>query len=117
MTRTLAVITAASLLVLTGCGINGTWTLQTVEPDEARGQFKLAEVTFNDDGTYTAQADYANDEETSTGTWTYKADTLTLHTDSGKTLEYDAELCEMCNTLKVCKEEHGQMVTATMKRK
>ncbi|RMF77416.1 MAG: hypothetical protein D6744_11380 [Planctomycetota bacterium] len=117
MKRAFALLAAVAIWGATGCGINGTWTLQSVEPEEARGQFKLAEVTFNADGTYSAVADYADEEAKSAGTYTFKAGKLVLHTDHGTTREYDAELCAPCNTLKVSTVEHDQTVTATMTRK
>ncbi len=111
----LAALATAGLLV-TGCGVNGKWTLDSVTPDSAKGHFRLAAVTLNSDGSYVAESEYEGKKETSTGKYEYKDGKLTFMPDKGEQRSYDAELIDMGTHLRVkTASEHGDVV-AVMKR-
>lgn len=108
---------SVAMLVLTGCGVTGDWTLHTITPEEARQHYELASVTLNDDGTYTANATRAGREVTSTGTYTFENGKLSFSSDAGKTRTYDARLI-LCGCKMVVKTTvEGEEVKAIMKRK
>jgi hypothetical protein len=114
-----AALAAAVVLVLSGCGMNGKWTLESIDPESARGHFKLATVELKSDGTYVADSDYDGKTQTSTGKYTYDKETkkLTFTPDQGEARTYDAELVQMCSKMRVkTASEHGDVV-AIMKRK
>ena len=109
-------IACVALAGLTGCGINGKWKLDSIDPASARGHFRLAAVTLNSDGTYVAESEYDGKKETSHGKYEYKDDTLTFKPEKGESRTYHAELIKMCSQMRVkSASEHGDVV-AIMKR-
>lgn len=112
----LACVLGLGLLSLLGCGMNGKWTLHSIDPESARGHFRLAAVTLNSDGSYVAESEYEGKKETSTGKYEYKDDTLTFMPERGESRSYDAELINLGTQMRVkTASEHGDVV-AIMKR-
>jgi len=109
-------VLATGLAMLAGCGVTGQWTLDSITPEDARGNYAFASVTLNDDGTYTATSMQGGERSISTGTYTYDDETLTFMTASGKTRTYDARTTSLGSKLQVKTMVKGEEVTAVMKR-
>ncbi|MFQ5807011.1 MAG: lipocalin family protein [Phycisphaerae bacterium] len=111
-----ASVLSAGLLVLTGCGVAGKWTLVSITPEEARGHYALVNVTLDDDGTYAATAEKEGETVTSTGQYTFDNNKLTFTSADGKTRSYDAKLVWLGARMKVKTTTQDEEVTAIMKR-
>ena len=105
---------------LTGCGIQGKWTLQVVKPESARQDLRFGDITLKGNGTYEAVAKYDGKTETSTGKYTFDSakHKLTFMPDKQGQPErmYDAWLIDMGDRLRVETEYKGKKVAAYMKR-
>lgn len=113
--RTLVILAAAGLLA--GCGVQGKWTYDRIEPDAARGKFEIARVELKSDGSYAAHSDYHGKIETSTGKYTYADGILSFTPDKGEPRSYHARNAGLlASELKVMGQEKGHAWTATMKR-
>lgn len=89
LTRRLAM--AGLALTLTGCSVQGKWSLADVEPTAARRDFEFESLTLQDDGTFYAESRGPNGIETSSGTYTYDDDLLDLQAHSGERHTYNAK--------------------------
>ncbi|HPF37450.1 MAG TPA: lipocalin family protein [Phycisphaerae bacterium] len=89
--KTLRRLTLTGLaLMMTGCSLEGKWSLSDVEPTAARRDFEFESLTLQEDGTFYAEARGATGIETSSGTYIYDDDTLTLTAHSGEQHAYNA---------------------------
>ncbi len=111
---------SAVLVALTGCGINGKWTVQSVTPDTAKGQCPIKALCLNEDGTYVActQAPGSDKCVCGKGTYTYDKGTKTLafKSDDGKEFKYAAHLQCPGGEMKITGGDKGKEWTAVMKR-
>lgn len=114
MRRTSLLALLAGLVVLTGCGINGKWSLANVEPTAERRDFEFASFTLQKDGTFYAEK-VAPRSESVSGTYTYEDRTLTLNEERGPRYTYGADL--QGDELELEKYAEGRRVTATFERK
>ena len=105
------------LVVVTGCGVNGKWTLQSITPEAERARFNLQWMCLMDDGSYMAAAQEEGKSTCLAGTYTYdgKSKLLTFRTN-GKERAYHADLMCPGGKMKVTSAEAGETWTATMKR-
>ena len=78
-------------LVVTGCSVEGTWSLTDVDPTAARRDFEFESMTLQDDGTFYAESRGPTGIETTSGTYTYDDDTLSLKAHSGERHTYNAK--------------------------
>jgi hypothetical protein len=106
-----------ALAALTGCGVTGKWTMQSINPDSAKAHFNLKCMCLMDDGTYAACTDEAGQMKCLNGTYKYDADTKTLtFTTDGKDRQYHAEVAGCCGSeMKITGGEKGKEWTAVMK--
>jgi hypothetical protein len=103
------------LATLTGCGVTGRWTMQSVKPESAKEHFNLQTLCLMDDGSYMACAQEKGQNKCLKGTYTYDAKTklLAFKTD-GKERSYHAEVgCP--GQMKITPTEKGEEWTAIMK--
>jgi hypothetical protein len=111
---------SALLVVLTGCGISGKWTLQSVTPDTAKGQCPIKALCLNDDGTYVACTQAPGQDKGACGKGTYSYDkgtkVLAFKADDGKEFKYTANLMCPGGEMKITGGEKGKEWTAVMKR-
>ncbi len=108
-------ISALALLMtgLVGCGgIAGHWTLHETDQES----FPISDVTFNDDGTYTAVSAYGDQKRESEGTYTFADGKLTFTPSSGNERVYDAKLTGLGGKLRVSVKQDDGEIVATMKR-
>ena len=105
------------LFALTGCGVTGRWSLQSIKPETAAEHFHLKCMCLMDDGTFAACASVKGKMEQLSGTYTFdqKAEKLTFKEKDGKTYAYDAELAGCGSEMKVSSSEKGKEWTAVMK--
>jgi hypothetical protein len=105
------------LVVVTGCGIQGRWTLQSITPESEKAHFNLQCMCLMSDGSYMAAAQEEGKSTCLKGTYTYDGKTklLTFKTDS-KERAYHADLMCPGSKMKVTPAEAGESWTATMKR-
>ncbi len=87
----LAVAACLSLVVVSGCGIEGKWSLQRVKPTAARPNVAYEALTIEQDGTFYAQNQQPGAEAVS-GTWVYGDGLLVLRQQNGERLTYGADL-------------------------
>lgn len=116
--------TASGLLLagavwLVGCGVAGRWRLHTFEPESARGDFDLTELTLRSDGTYALAARCGGQERQSTGAYAFEGGRLTLRPagDGAPQRVYEAELTDLGSRLKVRTERAGAPIVAVLKRR
>ena len=109
---------SAVLVALTGCGINGKWTLQSVTPETAKAHCPIQAICLMEDGTYQSCAMMGDKCTMEKGTYTFDqgAKTLIFKTSDGKEIKYTAELTACGGELKVTGTDKGKEWTATMKR-
>ncbi len=82
-----------SLVLPAGCAsIQGKWQSVAVDPADSVRNFSLGDATFNKDGTYEAKMIYDGKERTSTGTYKYAWNHLTLMPDHGERRMYEAHV-------------------------
>jgi len=81
-----------ALLWLTGCGVNGQWSLSSVDPTAARRDFQLQSLTLQRDGSFYAEELEGGDIRTTSGTYTYKSGKLRLVAHDGEAQTYDAKM-------------------------
>jgi hypothetical protein len=107
----------AALLVMTGCGINGKWSLSTVSPTAARRDFEFQSLTLQRDGTFYAEAlEPGGEIGTRSGTYTYKDGTLQLVAHDGESYTYDAKL-RGANDLELKRGWDGRTLEAELVRR
>jgi hypothetical protein len=111
-----ALLLSCVVAILTGCGVTGKWTLQSVKPESEKAPFNLQWMCLMDDGSYMAAAQEEGKSTCLSGTYTYDGKTklLTLKTD-GKERAYHAKLGCPGTVLKITPAEAGETWTATMK--
>ena len=114
MKHGIAISTLALLMTgLVGCGgIAGHWTLHETDQED----FPISDVTFNDDGSYTAVSAYGDQKRESEGTYTFSDGTLTFTPSSGEERAYDAKLTDFGGKLRVSTQKDDEEIVATMKR-
>lgn len=76
---------------LTGCSIQGKWSLAEVEPTAARREAQYEVLTLQKDGSFYAEAKERGVQTTS-GTYSFENDTLTLREHDGEQNAYPAKL-------------------------
>jgi hypothetical protein len=105
------------VLALTGCGVSGRWTMESVKPEGMEKEFALKCMCLMDDGTYQACAKEGADMKMLKGTYKYDANakTLTFTTD-GKERKYNAQVQCPGGEMKIWGAEKGKEWTAMMKR-
>lgn len=91
MNRKLKIALAGLAMVVTGCSLEGKWSLAEVEPTAARRDFEFESLTLQDDGTFYAESRGANGIETSSGTYTHENNTLNLRAHSGEQHTYNTK--------------------------
>jgi hypothetical protein len=114
-----AALLSCALVVLTGCGgIAGHWTLRSIEPESAQGEFQFGWLCLADDGGYRAEATYGGETKVLDGTYEYDKSTKMLKFVAGQGMErtYKADIQCPGSTMKVSSTEEGKDWTATMKR-
>lgn len=110
----LGVLVASSLLA--GCGIEGKWALRDVDPTAARRDVPYQSFTFQDDGTYYAEALEADGRVGSqSGVYTYKDGALTLRPHEAAARTFPADLAG--DELKIRQPWRDREVKATFERK
>ena len=89
-----------SCSALTGCGVTGRWTLQSIKPEAAAEHFHLKAMCLMDDGTFRACASVKDKMECLSGTYEFdqKAEKLTFKEKDGKTFTYNAKLTGCCGS-------------------
>lgn len=105
------------LVALTGCGVTGRWTLQSINPETEKEHFNLQCMCLMEDGTFMACATVKDKMEKLTGTYEFdqKAEKLTFKEKDGKTYTYSAKLVGLGGEMKVWGSEKGKEWTAMMK--
>lgn len=92
------VVLSLAALLITGCGVNGKWSLARVEPDAARRDVEFHSLRLDKDGSFYAEASEGTIKTTS-GTYTFKDDVLELRAHDGERHSYDARLENSGNEL------------------
>jgi hypothetical protein len=109
---------AGVVLALTGCGVSGRWTMQSVKPEGMEKEFSLKCMCLMDDGTFQACAKEGTEMKMLKGTYKYdsNAHTLTFTSPDGKARTYNAQVQCPGGEMKVWGAEKGKEWTAMMKR-
>jgi hypothetical protein len=109
---------AGVVLALTGCGVSGRWTMQSVKPEGMEKEFSLKCMCLMDDGTFQACAKEGAEMKMLKGTYKYDANahTLTFTSPDGKARTYNAQVQCPGGEMKVWGAEKGKEWTAMMKR-
>ncbi len=109
---------SAVLVALTGCGVNGKWTMQSVTPESAKAHCPIQAVCLMEDGTYQSCSQMGGKCKMENGTYTYDQGTkaLTFKPAEGKEVKYTAELTACGSQMKVTGGEKGKEWTAVMKK-
>ena len=106
-----------ALLAVAGCGVQGKWTLESVEPETARDIVTFAKFTLNKDGTFTAEATEGGETVAASGTYEFADNKLTFTMEDGRKRTYDTDLKCPGNTLHIkSATKDGEEVTAIMRR-
>lgn len=92
-------IAASTLVVLGGCGIAGQWELTTVDPNAARRDVDYQTMELKKDGSFYAESKEQGAIKTTSGTYTYKDDVLSLKPHDRETRTFDAKLMDSGNKL------------------
>lgn len=108
-----AALSALALGALTGCGINGKWSLAQVDPTAGWRDVKYNSLALQKDGTFYAEAEGDVAKSTS-GTYTFEDNTLTLCSHTGEVDAYDATLNG--NELRLVRIWNGQKLKTTYER-
>ncbi len=105
-------------LMLTGCGVEGTWVTRSVQPPEAQKHFDLACATFKSDMSFEATAKEGDKTVKARGTYDYDPwrRQLTLKT-GGKELNYKASVWWMKELRVQKKMPDGKLITSTMDKR
>ncbi len=96
------VIVTVVAVLCSGCaGLRGTWKLAQIVPADAAGEYQMARVTFNPDGTFTAEVHDGETTRAISGTFEFDRENekLTFATDDGKPRTYRAQMCQTCDGL------------------
>ncbi len=113
-----AMLLACVLVAVSGCGINGCWTLESIKPETAKANFEYTTICLSKSGDYCAAV--KTDDEVKRLTGTYKFDraaqTLSFSTEGGPERVYKAQLMCPGSKLKVWGDTPVHEWTATMKR-
>jgi hypothetical protein len=109
---------AGVVLALTGCGVSGRWTMESVKPEGMEKEFALKCMCLMDDGTFQACAKEGAEMKMMKGTYKYDANakTLTFTSPDGKARTYNAEVVALGGEMKVWGAEKGKEWTAMMKK-
>ncbi|MBL8880184.1 MAG: response regulator [Phycisphaerales bacterium] len=102
--------TAGSILAI-GCGVNGNWSLGTVDPSASRRYVEYHTLTLQKDGTFYAEAKEESGIKTTSGTYTYKDGVLHLVAHDGESHTYDAKVKSSGNHLELRELADGQRIT------
>lgn len=114
------VVISLCVVALTGCsGLSGTWKMQQIEPESARGNFNFNGITFASDGTYTAEMSYGGAAKGVNGTYVYDKPgrTVAFKSEDGKTRSYHLKICGTCGKMWVWPLGDEHAWKATLKRK
>lgn len=109
--------TGLFVLMLSGCGVNGNWSLGTVDPTASRRNVEFHSLTLQKDGTFYAEAKEGSDIKTTSGTYTYRDGILHLTSHDGESHTYDAKVVRSGNNLQLVELADGQRITMTYDRK
>jgi hypothetical protein len=104
---------AGGLLAMSGCSIAGEWRAKMVEGDHP---FPFSQVTFTDDGRYTAVAPPAARQLTSTGTYAWNGSTLKIMPKDGAERSYSGYHDIFKNQLVLKHKEDGKEDKATLEK-
>lgn len=108
------IVVAGMAAVSAGCSVKGKWSLAEVDPEAARRDFEYASLTLQDDGSFYAESQKPGIHTTS-GTYVYKNNVLTLTPHEGPQMSYDASMPDN-DHLKLKKLWEGQKLVTTFKR-
>jgi hypothetical protein len=121
----------ASLMIvaMAGCGMTGSWSSASIEPEIARDEFAMfgvkpagaeftrADITIRDDGSYMADVHYGDIVHHSTGTWEKEGEKITFVDSEGISRTYDADLSGDHKELALARPIEGTDVKLVLKRK
>ncbi|MEW6250230.1 MAG: hypothetical protein AB1716_06265 [Planctomycetota bacterium] len=115
---TRVLLTSACALALMGCAsTTGRWTLKSIEPESARGEFRLESMTLMENGSFQASAEQGGQMKMMAGTYTYDPAKKQLSFNSeGKEHTYNAQLVACGGEMKVWGGPEGKHWTAVMER-
>jgi hypothetical protein len=114
--KALATICAAALLI-TGCGIDGKWSLSSVDPTAAWRDFEYQSLILQRDGTFHGEAlEFGDQIRATSDTYTYDDGTLQLVAHDGEIHAYDTRM-HGANELVLKRNRDGRKVAATFHRK
>lgn len=114
--------------VLAGCGVTGSWSSVSLEPEIARDEFGMigpaplgkeftrARVTLRDDGTYSADVYYGQHLRQSAGRWEKRPDGLTFVSDEGDSATYRTKLSSNHKKLWLIRRIEGTDVKLGLRR-
>jgi hypothetical protein len=105
-------------LIVTGCGITGKWSLESVNPTADRRDFEYQSLTLQKDGTFYAESlEPHQGIETTSGTYTYKNGTLALVAHDGEEHTYQAQLEDAGKKLQLVQTGRERKIKATFMRR
>jgi hypothetical protein len=112
MNSRIAMMPVLLVVGLTGCSVTGTWKAKSMEPQQHG--FSIAEMTLNNDGTYSAVSSYDGKKESASGTYTYDDGVLSVTTPKGEKRTYDIAIRQLGKVMEVSGEAHGHEITTTL---
>lgn len=90
MKRIRIALACCTLMAALGCGVEGKWSLSSVDPSVARKDFPYEVLTLQKDGSFYAESREGG-ARTASGTYRYEHNVLSFHEKSGALKTYDAK--------------------------
>jgi hypothetical protein len=114
MRRLFVLLIPLTLVLATGCSIQGKWTLEKIEPTAGLHEFDYASLTLQKDGSFYGEALNPGVRATA-GTYVYKNDTLVLEPYDGPRVAYAAKFRD-ANHLKLEQTTENERIEALFQR-
>lgn len=116
MSKPIALLVTTALLASTGCSVAGKWSLASVDPSAARRDFPFEVLTLEEDGSFYAEAREAGKTRSTSGTYRYENEVLTLKEHDGEVNTFRAEMPNN-NELHLERSWQDRVVIGRMERK
>jgi hypothetical protein len=115
--RRVALWAVLGIAGLAGCGVRGTWKVDTIRPEAARAQFPIEELTLRGDGTAHVRYWVGDRLTEADGTYESHAGELVLKTAAlASPLRADTLLSDLDLYLRLTYSVHDDVIEVTFRR-